>query len=46
MKDFISKYPGVEICGKSNELYKLPDVVQFVKDTQNNVYDDLKAMQK
>lgn len=46
MKEFISKYPGVEICGKSNELYKLPDVVQFVKDTQNTTYDNLEKMQK
>ena len=46
MKDFVSKYPRIEIAGKSNDLYKVPDVLQFVKDTQNQTFATLEEMQK
>lgn len=32
-EDFSNRYPNLEITGKANDLYKMTEVLQHVKDT-------------
>lgn len=41
---FKAKYPRIEICGKTDELYKCSDVLTFVKDTSQIAFDNFSHM--
>ena len=38
---FKSKYPEIEFIGRQGDLYRCDPVLNFIKETSKNVYDDL-----
>ena len=39
---FRELYPGLSICGKSNDMFRSPLVCQFIKKTQYDLYTNMK----
>jgi hypothetical protein len=39
-------FPNLEISGKQDELYKMREVLDHIKDTQGKTYDDLSSLNK
>lgn len=41
-----TKFPSLNICGKSSEYYKCNEVLDMIKDKQNDTYDSPEDFRK